>query len=145
MSRRLSEQGDINGRCFEDYTCECDSGFELKPTARDSEICHACENEQDCPFTTSAQTLFFFLPQLLHDFLRHFFQKESRGSLWALFFFLVCFFFQKKKDKQRDAGDPVGRDTDQRTKVFEFVKVNLATLKVSNKQDETTNNHHNSN
>ena len=46
---RLSEQGDINGRCFEDYTCECDSGFELKSTARDSEICHACENEQDCP------------------------------------------------------------------------------------------------
>ena len=42
-------KGDINGRCFEDYTCECDSGFELKSTARDSEICHACENEQDCP------------------------------------------------------------------------------------------------
>ena len=34
---------------FEDYTCECDSDFELKSTARDSEICHACENEQDCP------------------------------------------------------------------------------------------------
>ena len=49
VSRRLSEQGDINGRCFEDYTCECDSVFELKSTARDSEICHACENEQDCP------------------------------------------------------------------------------------------------
>ena len=48
QSRRLSEQGDINGRCFEDYTCECDSGFELKSTARDSEVCHACENEQDC-------------------------------------------------------------------------------------------------
>ena len=46
--RRLSEQGDINGRCFEDYTCECDSGFELKSTARDSEVCHACESEQDC-------------------------------------------------------------------------------------------------
>ena len=30
VSRRLSEQGDINGRCLEDYTCECDSGFELK-------------------------------------------------------------------------------------------------------------------
>ena len=34
---------------FEDYTCECDSGFELKSTARDSEVCHACENVQDCP------------------------------------------------------------------------------------------------
>ena len=49
VSRRLSEQGDINGRCFEDYTCECDSGFELKSTARDSEVVHACENVQDCP------------------------------------------------------------------------------------------------
>ena len=26
-----------------------DSGFELKSTTRDSEICHACENVQDCP------------------------------------------------------------------------------------------------
>ena len=33
---------------FEDCARECDSGFELKSTARDSEICHACENEQDC-------------------------------------------------------------------------------------------------
>ena len=39
----LSEQSDINGRCLEGYTCECDSGFELKSTARDSEVCHACE------------------------------------------------------------------------------------------------------
>ena len=29
--------------------CECDSGFELKSTARDCEICHTCEDVQDCP------------------------------------------------------------------------------------------------
>ena len=31
VSRRLSGQGDIN---LNEYTCECDSGFELKSTAR---------------------------------------------------------------------------------------------------------------
>ena len=34
---------------WNDYTCERDSGFELESTARDGEICHTCENVQDCP------------------------------------------------------------------------------------------------